>query len=418
MVLDPHNRNLMMGSGAVICLEAKPATVFGRLRRHITNGGSARERPLLAGEDPLKRIEALKEYRHPFYGMADWTVHTDDLTTEEIIDEVVKGVGYANRRFERPSEKWPVFPPPSLKGCQSDAPYGDEMGAAFAVDTASAKYPVFVGWGILDQLGRRMRELGMKGTAAIIGDEKVMALHDDGVQESLREAGFQALSLSVPSGEGSKSHEELWKIYDWLVEHRIERGSTIVAMGGGVVGDLAGYAAATYLRGINLVQVPTTLVAMTDSAIGGKVAINHPQGKNLIGAFYQPKMMLADVGLLSSLPARELTSGWAETIKHGVIMDPELLHMLEQDHQADQRAGAGKGHRGGHAERGPQRKGSQRGRAGVRPEDDLELRPYHRSQPGSGHRVRSVPSRRSRRRRHDGGRHHQSPGRGSAPPAG
>ncbi len=333
VVLDPHNRNLMMGSGAVICLEAKPATVFGRLRRHITNGGSARERPLLAGEDPLKRIEALKEYRHPFYGMADWTVHTDDLTTEEIIDEVVKGVGYANRRFERPSEKWPVFPPPSLKGCQSDAPYGDEMGAAFAVDTASAKYPVFVGWGILDQLGRRMRELGMKGTAAIIGDEKVMALHNDGVQESLREAGFQALSLSVPSGEGSKSHDELWKIYDWLVEHRIERGSTIVAMGGGVVGDLAGYAAATYLRGINLVQVPTTLVAMTDSAIGGKVAINHPQGKNLIGAFYQPKMMLADVGLLSSLPARELTSGWAETIKHGVIMDPELLHLLEQDHQ-------------------------------------------------------------------------------------
>ena len=303
VVLDPDNRSLMMRSGTVICLEAKPATVFGRLRRHITNGGSTRKRPLLAGENPIRRIEALKEYRQPFYSMADWTVHTDGLTTEEVVDEVLKGVRYASRRLKHSAERWPVFPPLSLKGRESDAPYSEEMGAAFVVETASAKYPVFVGWRILDHLGRRMRNLGLSGTVAVIGDEKVVSIHGDRVQKSLSEAGFRPLSLSVPSGEGSKSPQELWKIYDWLVEHRIERGSTIVAMGGGVVGDLAGYAAATYLRGLNLVQVPTTLVAMTDSAIGGKVAINHPQGKNLIGAFYQPKLMLADVGLLSSLPA-------------------------------------------------------------------------------------------------------------------
>lgn len=333
VVLDPDNRSLMMKHGTVICLEAKPATVFRRLRRNLTNGGSTRERPLLAGEDPVKRIEALKEYRQPFYGMADWTVQTDRLTTEEVVDEVLKGVGYASRRLKRSAERWPVFPPLSLKGREADAPYWEDMGAAFVVDMTSAKYPVFVGWEILDQLGRRMRNLGLGGTAAVIGDEKVISIHGDRALKSLSEADFQALSYSVPSGEASKSPEELWKIYDWLVENRVERGSTIVVIGGGVVGDLAGYAAATYLRGLNLVQVPTTLVAMMDSSIGGKVAINHPQGKNLIGAFYQPKLVLADVQMLSSLPHRELTSGWAEVIKHGVIMDPGLLHLLEQDYE-------------------------------------------------------------------------------------
>ena len=135
----------------------------------------------------------------------------------------------------------------------------------------------------------------------------------------------------MPAGERSKSEDALTRIYDWMVEQRLERGSTVVALGGGVAGDLAGYAAATFLRGVPLVHVPTSLLAMTDSAIGGKVAINHPRAKNLIGAFYQPRLVLSDVETLTTLPARELASGWAETIKHGMIMDPELLDVLEGD---------------------------------------------------------------------------------------
>ena len=176
-----------------------------------------------------------------------------------------------------------------------------------------------------------MRNLGLSGKAALISDAGVYEIHGVKALESLGSAGFETASYAVPAGERSKSEAALFTIYDWMVEQRLERGSTIVALGGGVAGDLAGYAAATFLRGVPLVHVPTTLLAMTDSAIGGKVAINHPRAKNLIGAFYQPRLVLSDVETLTTLPARELASGWAETIKHGMIMDPELLNVLEGD---------------------------------------------------------------------------------------
>jgi 3-dehydroquinate synthase len=135
--------------------------------------------------------------------------------------------------------------------------------------------------------------------------------------------------MLVPPGEGTKTLDTAVKLYDWLVERRAERVHAIVALGGGMVGDLAGFVAATFLRGLPLIQVPTTLVAMADSSIGGKVAVNHPQAKNLIGAFYQPRLILADVSTLSTLPEREIISGWAEVIKHALILDPDFLHFLE-----------------------------------------------------------------------------------------
>lgn len=325
MVLDPENRRLMMSSGVVICLEAKPNIVLKRLRLDDSNPEAVR--PLLAGPDPLKRIESLKEYRQPFYAMADWTVHTDDLKMEEVVEEVVRGVEYAWRRLDK--DTGDMFPPAGLVRKESEAPYCQEMGAAFVVTTPTAQYPVFVSWGGLDELGQRSRNLGLSGTAVIIADEVVYSAHGPRAEESLKSAGFQVLEKQVPAGERSKSPEALSAIYDLLVEHRVERGSPVVALGGGVVGDLGGYAAATYLRGLPLVQIPTSLVAMMDSSIGGKVAINHARGKNLIGAFYQPRMVIADVQVLSTLPPRELTSGWAEVIKHGMIMDPELLDILE-----------------------------------------------------------------------------------------
>jgi 3-dehydroquinate synthase len=133
----------------------------------------------------------------------------------------------------------------------------------------------------------------------------------------------------VPPGEKTKTIDTAVKLYDWLVGCRAERGHAIVALGGGMVGDLAGFVAATFLRGLPLVQVPTTLVAMADSSIGGKVAVNHPQAKNLIGAFYQPRLVVADVSALSTLPKRELVSGWAEVVKHALILDPDFLQFLE-----------------------------------------------------------------------------------------
>ena len=329
--LAPGNRAAMAKSGVIVCLEAKPDFLYGRLKRHLGDESKGQVRPLLEGDDPKKRIEALKEYRQRFYATADWTVHTDDLTTEEVVTEVIRGVRYAQRRFGRRKDAGSVFPPLGSLGRESEAPYCRDMGASFVVETPGGRYPVFVGWGTLSDLGQRMRNLGLSGKAALISDAAVYEIHGVKALESLRSAGFEAASYAVPAGERSKSEDALTRIYDWMVEQRLERGSTVVALGGGVAGDLAGYAAATFLRGVPLVHAPTSLLAMTDSAIGGKVAINHPRAKNLIGAFYQPRMVLSDVETLTTLPPRELASGWAETIKHGMIMDPELLDVLERD---------------------------------------------------------------------------------------
>ena len=329
--LAPGNRAAMAKSGVIVCLEAKPDFLYGRLKRHLGDESKGQVRPLLEGDDPKKRIEALKEYRQRFYASADWTVHTDDLTTDEVVREVIRGVRFAQRRFGRRKDTGSVFPPEGSLGRESEAPYCRDMGASFVVETPGGRYPVLVGWGTLSELGQRMRNLGLSGKAALISDAAVYEIHGVKALESLRSAGFEAASYAVPAGERSKSEDALTRIYDWMVEQRLERGSTVVALGGGMAGDLAGYAAATFLRGVPLVHAPTSLLAMTDSAIGGKVAINHPRAKNLIGAFYQPRMVLSDVETLTTLPARELASGWAETIKHGMIMDPEMLDVLEGD---------------------------------------------------------------------------------------
>ena len=197
------------------------------------------------------------------------------------------------------------------------------------VTTATESYPVFVGWGFLEELGRRMRNAGLWGMAHIVSDDGVFPLYGARVTRILEDAGFEVDSLVVPQGERSKSFETAVKIYDWLVDCRAERGDNIVALGGGVVGDLAGFVAATFLRGLPLVHVPTSLIAMVDSSIGGKVAVNHPRGKNLIGAFYQPRLVVADTQALTTLPRRELVSGWAEVVKHAMIRDPKLLELLE-----------------------------------------------------------------------------------------
>jgi 3-dehydroquinate synthase len=195
--------------------------------------------------------------------------------------------------------------------------------------TATARYPVVVGPDLHATLPERLSHLGVCGTLWLISDSEVFPHYGPDLEALLSSAGFSVRTHIVPSGEESKSQEHLWHLYTWMIGGRVERGDVVLALGGGVVGDLAGFAAATILRGIAVVQLPTTLLAMVDAAIGGKTGINHPLGKNLIGAFHQPRLVLADTRTLCTLPPRELRSGWAEVIKHGVIRDASLFDTLE-----------------------------------------------------------------------------------------
>ena len=205
---------------------------------------------------------------------------------------------------------------------------------AATVHHSGGSYPVFAGWNILDDLGERLVDVGVKGTAYIITDDNVMNPYGRRVQRSLQAAGVAAHCFIIPAGETSKSFELAQAIYHWLAERRAERGHAIVSVGGGVPGDLGGFVAATYLRGMAFVQVPTSMAAMVDASIGGKVAINLPAAKNLVGAFYQPKGVFADASALSTLGKRELAEGWAEAIKHGFILDAELVDVFEEHAEA------------------------------------------------------------------------------------
>jgi 3-dehydroquinate synthase len=175
-----------------------------------------------------------------------------------------------------------------------------------------------------------LQQAGLRGKVAVITNPTVAQLYLDPVHESLTRAGFDVTPVLIPDGEEHKNLGSLSAVYDRLIADRFERGSCVLALGGGVVGDLAGFVAATFLRGIAYVQVPTTLLAQVDSSVGGKTGVNHHDGKNLIGAFYQPRLVLIDVAVLQSLPRREFIAGLAEVIKYGVIEDPALFKVLEE----------------------------------------------------------------------------------------
>ncbi len=201
---------------------------------------------------------------------------------------------------------------------------------AATVHHSGGSYPVVAGWGLLDNVGDRLGEMGFDRAAYVITDSRVMNPYGRQVQRSLEQSGIPAHCFVIPAGESSKSFQQAQAIYDWLVGLRAERSHPIVAVGGGVVGDLAGFVAATYLRGVPFVQVPTSMAAMVDASIGGKTAVNLPQAKNMVGAFYQPKGVFADVQTLSTLGKRELAEGWAEAIKHGLITDAGLVDVFEE----------------------------------------------------------------------------------------
>ncbi len=203
------------------------------------------------------------------------------------------------------------------------------------VDLGSRAYDVVIGAGLLDHARAWAARAGIKGPVAIISDTTVSNLFAQRVKGQLAQAGLQPFLATVPAGESSKSMAHLADLLSQLAAAKVSRSGTVIGLGGGVVGDLAGFVAASYLRGVAFVQVPTTLLAMVDSSVGGKTGVNLPEGKNLVGAFYQPKLVLADLATLPTLPANEFAAGMAEVIKYGAIADRALFDRVAQGVKPD-----------------------------------------------------------------------------------
>ena len=290
-VLDRENFAVLQTLGPVIHLSAPASTILARTK------GDAGVRPLLAGSDPLERIRSLQRERAPVYGRADHEVDTSRHTIDETV-EMVMAWTHGGERVVR-------------------------------VDLGADSYDIVIGPDCLGRLGPLMRSFDLTDRALVATHPGIAKHYGERTTESLRSAGFEPAVIEVPDGEGQKSLEWAGKLYDAMLAHRMDRRSPVIALGGGVVGDLTGFAAATFLRGVPFIQVPTSLLAQVDASVGGKVAVDHRRGKNLIGAFYQPLLVLASLDTLDSLPDRELRAGMAEVIKYGVIADAEVFTYIE-----------------------------------------------------------------------------------------
>jgi shikimate kinase / 3-dehydroquinate synthase len=287
-LLAPAARQAAESAGVVVCLQAQPATLLARLQ------ADGETRPLLQG-DAAERLMALLEARAAHYQSFPRQVDTSQLDVEQACWQAQVQAG----RFH-------------VRG----------MGQG---------YDVVVRPGVLAETGRMLSARGLKGPLVVVSDENVAPRYAGDLIESLRAAGYTASQVVIPPGEAAKTIDTIQLLWAAFVEARLERSSTVLALGGGVVGDMTGFAAATFLRGINWVNLPTTLLSMVDSSLGGKTGIDLPQGKNLVGAFYPPRLVLADPAVLGSLPESELRNGLAETVKHGVIADPDLFARCGRD---------------------------------------------------------------------------------------
>jgi len=291
-LIDPANRALMMRTGTVVCLSSEADEVLRRL-----NEAEKRDRPLLAVVDPLAEIERLMESRREHYEAIPWQIDTAGRPIEDVAARVVQ---LARTR-------------------------------TLPVRSPGGGYEIHVGDGLLAHVGGAMRAAGIPSGSlvAVVSNDVVAPLYRAAVETSLRSAGFRRCVCKIPDGEEHKSLATVASLYDQFLAAGLDRSGTVLALGGGVTGDVAGYAAATYMRGVGLVQVPTSLLAMVDASVGGKTGVDLSQGKNLVGAFKQPELVLIDPAVLATLPDEEFRCGLAEIIKHGVIGDPELFAELE-----------------------------------------------------------------------------------------
>jgi 3-dehydroquinate synthase len=205
------------------------------------------------------------------------------------------------------------------------------MRETVRVDLPGRAYDVEIGPGLLAEAGRLIQALLARPRVAIVADERVAALHLGTLEAALAEAGIASAVLTLPAGEATKSWAHLQQTVEWLLAEKVERRDVVVALGGGVIGDLVGFAAAILRRGVRFVQVPTSLLAQVDSSVGGKTGINSPRGKNLVGAFHQPSLVLADTALLDSLPRRDFLAGYGEVVKYGLLGDARFFGWLEEN---------------------------------------------------------------------------------------
>lgn len=289
-VLDPRNRVQLRRTGLTIWLQTKPDVAAARV-------GEATDRPLLAPERRADTIARLLVEREPYYREALVHVDTTDHSVEDVASAIAARV--------RPGS------------------------TAVPVKAGASVYDVHIGWGTLDGFGERLAAHTRACRVVVITNPRVGRAYAGRVDASLRRSGFRPVIVTIPDGERYKTLRTASRVYDALIRERIERGDILVALGGGVIGDLTGFVAATYLRGVRYVQVPTTVVAQVDSSIGGKTGVDHPKGKNLIGAFNHPLMVYADVATLRTLPQQELVAGLAEVVKYGVIADAAFFAYLE-----------------------------------------------------------------------------------------
>lgn len=290
-----QNREAMQRGGRVMCLWAEPDAVLARL-------SDKSDRPLLAGDDRAAKLRDLLKQREAVYRSFAWQIDTTKLDVAEVMLHVM-----------------------ALYGSISGSAEPD----AFYLPMGERSNSVLLGAGLLESIGPVLRARGLRGTVALIGDSNVIEHHGDRVYQSLLLSGFEVVPLRVPAGEESKTLDMAGVLYEQLVQGGLERSGVIVALGGGVIGDLSGFVAATYLRGVPWVNCATTLLAMVDASIGGKTGVDLPSGKNLVGAFHPPLVTVSDLTVLRTLPEREFQSGMAEVIKAGVIGDVELFEMIE-----------------------------------------------------------------------------------------
>ncbi|HEY6539828.1 MAG TPA: 3-dehydroquinate synthase [Ktedonobacteraceae bacterium] len=307
VVISAANREYMRERGLVVYLEVSVETAWRRIQQHVEQNGVPVVRPLVVGDDGPQRLRRLYEARRAWYEEA--TVHID---TEQHSPEML-------------AQRLVAF---ALVYGWLASPGGAREVITQQLLTSTSQG--IVEWGGLRQLSATLRSYELPARLFIVTDSAVGALYTRPLHDALAEDGFEPRVCTVPAGEASKSFACFQQIIDWLVEQKAEQKEAIIALGGGVVGDLAGFVASCYQRGVPLVQVPTTLLAQVDSAIGGKTGINHPLGKNLIGAFYQAKLIYADPAFLLTLPERVYREGWAEIIKYAMILDAELFNILEE----------------------------------------------------------------------------------------
>jgi len=288
-LVDAHNREAMARNGCLICLDCEEEELLRRVR-----GDTGR--PMLWGDDPEHLLSELLASRRPAYAEIPHHLETSSKPLDQVIRQVVD-------LFRSEPRAW-------------------------RIGTPTGSYQVHLVPGGLARLGPLLRIRGVAGNLMVVSDENVWPLYG-GILVALRKDGYAATSIVLPAGEEHKTLGTVRTLYDSFAEAGVDRGAAVIALGGGVITDMAGFAAATFMRGVSLVQVPTTLLGMVDASIGGKVAVDHPRGKNLIGAFVRPLLVMLDPDTLDTLPDLERRAGLAEVIKHGIIADRELFESLE-----------------------------------------------------------------------------------------